>query len=127
VSGTGGSTTSIDHRFRPGSIATHYAVYAPHGAAVLVRVPVWARLEPPRRPAVATRSGHAAVRVEQSAGGYRAEVDAGAAAGPVRAIWRTIGSPARSTPGTAGVMFVRVPLHGGHANVVVTLRPFATP
>ena len=120
VRGAGGASIRLTHRFAPRTIATTYRVRGPRGGTARLHLPVWARISPVRRPAVARRADGLAVRVEQSAGAYTARVRA---RGARRTPWRPVTRRVRSTPGTAGVLCVVVPLRDGRATIRLTIAP----
>jgi hypothetical protein len=120
VRGRRRAVVRLTHRFTADRISTTYRVSGPRRATVRLQLPVWARVEAARRPAVTRRRDGLAVRVEQSAGGYAARVRA---PGPTHTLWTRVRRPSRSSPGTAGVLTVVVRMPRGHATVRVALTP----
>lgn len=115
------TSVRLKRTFLPDRIVTTYSLRGPRSAYARIRLPVWSRLQRARRPVV-TKPGRRrlSVRVRQPAGGYRAIVSSRSV---LKTHWRVIRHPPRSSPGTRGVLEVRLRLAHRKAKVVVTLIP----
>ncbi len=119
----GARRTSVQLRrtFLADRIVTTYVLRGPRSAIARIRFPVWSRLSRARRPVVTSpRRGTLALRVRQPAGGYRVIVRSRSRLGTH---WRVIRHPPRSSPGTRGVLEVRLRLAHRRATVRVTIIP----
>ena len=113
----------VRRTFLPGRIVATYVIRGPRSATARLRLPVWSRLRRAPRPVVRVpRAGVLAIRIRQPAGGYRAVVRSRSR---LRTRWRVIHHPPRSSPGTRGVLEVRLRLAHGRAVVKLTLLPDA--
>jgi hypothetical protein len=121
VNGSRKTRVWLRRTFLADRIVTTYVLHGPRSAIARIRFPVWARLRHARRPRVTSQGrGRLAVRVGQPAGWYRAVVQSRSRLGTH---WTVIRRPPRSSPGTRGVLEVRLRLAHRRATVRVTIIP----
>lgn len=121
VLGARGTRARIRRTFLADRIVTTYVLRGPRSAIAHIRLPVWARLSHAPRPVVTgTGRGRLAIRVRQPAGGYRALVRSRSR---LSTHWLTVRHPPRSSPGTRGVLDVRLRLAHRRATVRLTIVP----
>jgi hypothetical protein len=111
----------VRRTFLADRIVTTYRLRGPRTAYARLRFPVWSRLERPRRPRVVRPArGRLNVTVRQPAGGYRVLVSSRSR---LKTRWVRIRRPPRSSPGTRGVLEVRLRLAHRRATVRVVIVP----
>ena len=121
VRGRRRTSVRVRRTFLADRIVTTYVLRGPRTAVARIRLPVWDRLTRAPRPVVTKPGrGSLAVRVRQPAGSYRAIVRTRSR---LTTRWRVIRRPPRSSPGTRGVLEVRLRLAHRRAVVSVTLIP----
>ncbi len=124
VRGARHTRVQVRRTFLADRIVTTYVLHGPRSAIARLRLPVWARISHAPRPVVTSpRRGTLAIRVRQPAGGYRAIVRSRSRLGTH---WSVIRHPPRSSPGTRGVLEVRLRLAHKRATVSVTIIPGAS-
>jgi hypothetical protein len=121
VRGRRHTSVRVRRTFLADRIVTTYVLHGPRTAIARIRFPVWDRLTRAPRPRVTGAGSRGlSVRVRQPAGGYRAFVRTRSR---LTTKWRVIHRPPRSSPGTRGVLEVRLRLAHRRATVQVTIVP----
>ncbi len=121
VNGARKTRVWLRRTFLADRIVTTYVLHGPRSSVARIRLPVWSRLRHARRPIVKSSGrGRLAIRVRQSAGWYRVVIRSRSRLGTH---WTVIRHPPRSSPGTRGVLQVRLRLAHRRATVRVTIIP----
>ena len=124
VRGARHTRVKVRRTFLAGRIVTTYVLHGPRSSFARIRFPVWSRISHAPRPVVTSPGrGRLAIRVRQPAGGYRVSVRSRSRLGTR---WSVIRHPPRSSPGTRGVLEVRLRLAHKRATVQVTIIPNAS-
>lgn len=119
--GARGTQVWVRRTFLADRIVATYVLRGPRSARARIRLPVWSRLRRPWRPKVhSPRRGGLAIHVRQPAGGYRVSVRSRSR---LRTSWSVLGKPPRSSPGTRGVLNIRLRLAHKRAVVRLVITP----